>query len=164
VTTTASSGFGTRHVSLGCADSLGVQPGDAVDAIPFEGLTRMSAREEPPRARDVGLRLPSGMNWFFRKNPLVMRQGAADFTLTASGPSQAFAWVPAGAWTTGDIDLSRWSASSVTLHSCPDRAAQFLGGILAGDLHTCLRMTMRQAGEPDRTVRQHLDGSPCSAG
>jgi hypothetical protein len=103
------------------------------------------------------------MHWYFRKNPLVMRKGASEFTLTVSGAGQALAWVPAGAWTTGDIDLNRWSASSLTLHGCPDRAAEFLGGILASDLHTCLHMTMRQPGQPDRTVRQHLDGSACGA-
>jgi hypothetical protein len=103
------------------------------------------------------------MHWYFRKNPLVMRKGASDFTLTVSGSAQALAWVPAGAWATGDIDLNRWSAFSLTLHSCPDRAAEFLGGIVADDLHTCLRMTMGQPGQPERTVRQHLDGSACSA-
>jgi len=114
-------------------------------------------------AQDVGVRQPPGMHWYFRKNPLSVAKGAADFTLTVSGPSQALAWVPAAAWTTGKVDLTRWSASTLMLHSCADRDALFLGGILAGDLHTCLRMTMRQAGQPERTARQHLDGSACNA-
>lgn len=153
--------FGTRHVSLGCSDSIQPQPGEAVDKIPFEGFPTASPGVEPPLAQDVGLRLPPGMHWYFRKNPLSVRKSAPDFTLTVSGSSQALAWVPAGAWTTGKADLTRWSASSLTLHSCPDRDALFLGGILAGDLHTCLRMTMGQPGQPERTVRQHLDGSAC---
>jgi hypothetical protein len=155
--------FGTGKISLDCSDSISPQPGEPVGEVPFEGLPMASAGEEPPMAQDVGLRLPPGLHWFFRKNPLSVRKGAADFTLTVSSPSQALAWVPARSWTSGSVDLTRWSAASLTLHSCPDRDALFLGGILAEDLHTCLRMTMRQAAQPERTVRQHLDGSACKA-
>jgi hypothetical protein len=134
-----------------------------VAGIPFEGLPTVSAGGEPPLARDVGLRLPYGMDWYFRKNPLLLRAAAPDVTLTISGTSSALAWVPAEVWTTGDIDLNRWSTSSLTLHSCPDRAAQFLGGFLTRDLRTCLHITMRQAGQRERAVRQRLDGSACRA-
>lgn len=153
--------FGIAEVSLDCSDSVSPQPGEPVGEIPFEGFPRASVGEEPPLAQDVGLRLPPGVHWFFRKNPLSVRKGAADFTLTVSGSSQALAWVPATAWTSGRVDLTRWSALSLTLHSCLDRDALFLGGVLAEHLHTCLRMTMRQADQRERTVRQHLDGSAC---
>jgi hypothetical protein len=117
----------------------------------------------PPLAEDVGLRLSAGAHWYFRKLPLAMRQGAADFTVSVSGAGQALAWVPAAVWTTSrNPDLAAWTASSVTLRSCPDRAALFLGGILATDLNTCLHLTMRQAGRPQGTVRQRLDGAPCT--
>lgn len=155
--------FGSRSVSLDCSDSISPQPGEAVDDIPFQGFPTAPVGEEPPLAQDVGLRLPPGMHWYFRKNPLSVRKGAASFSLTVSGPSQALVWVPAATWTTGTADWTRWAAATLTVHSCPDRDAMFLGGILAEDLHTCLRMTMRQAGQPDRTVRQHLDGSACNA-
>jgi hypothetical protein len=118
---------------------------------------------EPPLAEDVGLRLPAGIHWYFRKLPLAMGTGAADFTVSVSGAGQALAWVPAAVWTTGvKPDLTAWAASSVTLRSCPDRAALFLGGILAADLNTCLQLTMSRAGQLRRTVGQHLDGSPCA--
>jgi hypothetical protein len=138
-----------------------VQPGELVGESPFDGLPPLSAHDEPPLARDVGLRMPVGMDWYFRKSPLSMRPGVADFTLSVSGPWSALAWVPAQAWTTAEVDLSRWTASSLTLRSCPNRAAQFLGGILARDLHTCLQITMHQAGHPDRTIRRYLDGARC---
>ena len=162
-TTGSGAAFGARTISLNCADSISPQPGEAVDEVPFRGLPTSPVGEEPPLAQDVGVHLPPGMQWYFRKNPLSVAKGAADFTLTVSGPSQALAWVPAAAWTTGNVDLTRWSASTLTLHSCPDRDALFLGGILAGDLQTCLQMRMRQAGQPERTARQHLDGSACNA-
>jgi hypothetical protein len=155
--------LGRGDVSLDCSDSISPQPGEAVPETPFRGLPTAPVGEEPPLAQDVGLRVPAGMHWYFRKNPLSVRKGAAPFTLTVSGPSQALAWVPATTWTTGRPDLTQWLADSLTLHSCPDRDALFLGGIVAEDLHTCLRMTIRQAGEPERTARQHLDGSACAA-
>lgn len=155
--------FGNRNVSLGCSDSIGVRPGEAIDEVPFRGLATTDT--EPPLAQDMlGFELPSGMHWYFRKNPLSMRKGAVDFTLSVSGSSQALAWVPAGVWTTQGKrpDLRTWAASSLTLHSCPDRPASFLGGILAEDLHSCLELTMRQAGHPEQTVHQRLDGSSCT--
>jgi hypothetical protein len=92
-----------------------------------------------------------------------LSQDAADFTVSVSGAGQALAWVPAAMWTTErNPDLAAWAASSVTLRSCPDRAALFLGGILAADLTTCLHLTMRHAGHPQQTVRQRLDGSQCT--
>ena len=155
--------FGNRNVSLGCSDAVGVPPGETIDEVPFRGFPTTDS--EPPLVQDVlGFRLPPGMHWFFRKNPLSMRKGAGDFTLSVSGSSQALLWVPAGVWTTQGSrpDLTTWAASSLTLHSCPDRAAMFLGGILAEDLHTCLQLTMRRAGHPEQTVHQRLDGSPCT--
>jgi hypothetical protein len=40
---------------------------------------------EPPLAEDVGLRLPAGIHWYFRKLPLAMGTGAADFTVSFLG-------------------------------------------------------------------------------
>ena len=153
---------GGGNVSLGCSDSIGTQPGESVDAVPFRGLATTGT--EPPLAQDVlGFTLPPGMAWHFRKNPLTMRPGAADVTVSVSGSSQALLWVPASVWTTQGQrpDVSRWAASSLTLHSCPDRAAVFLGGILAQDQDTCLDLTVHQAGRPDQRRQQRLDGTPC---
>ena len=155
--------FGKRNVSMSCSDSIGAQPGETIDEVPFRRLATTGT--EPPLAQDVlGFKLPSGMHWYFRKNPLSIRQRAADFTLSVSGSSQALAWVPASVWTTQGKrpDLTTWAASSLTLHSCPDRAALFLGGILAENQRTCLRLTIRQAGRPEQTIHQRLDGSPCT--
>lgn len=163
-TSSNSSPFAKRNVTLSCSESIGVPPGESVDDVPFRGLTAMD--NEPPLAEDVlGFDLPSDMPAYFRKNPLVVRKNAADFTVSVSvsDSSQALVWVPAAVWTTQGTrqpELTRWAASSLTLHSCPDRAAMFLGGILA-DLNTCLQLTTRQAGHAERTVRQRLDGSPC---
>jgi hypothetical protein len=55
-----------------------------------------------------------------------------------------------------------WAASSVTLHSCKDHAASFLGGVLAADPAICLHLDIRPAGRVQRTVRQHLDGTSCA--
>src|SRR4051812_28709993 len=61
-TSAEASSFGARQVSLDCSDSLGVPPGQAVGEVPFEGLPVVSASEEPPLARDVGLHLPPETN------------------------------------------------------------------------------------------------------
>lgn len=163
-TSSTADGLGSRTVALACSDSAGVPRGELVDEVPFRGLSTMGA--EPPAARDVlGFQLPLGEHWYFRKVPLSVRKGAVDFTLSVSGPAQALAWVPVGVWTTQGQrrpDLATWAAPSVTLQSCPDRAAMFLGGILAKDPNTCLHLTMRQAGQPEHTVRQRLDGSRCT--
>jgi hypothetical protein len=154
--------FGTRHLSLGCVDAIGAAPGEASNRDPFRVLMAPAA-SPPPRAEDVGLRLPAGLHWYFRKNPLGMPPGAADVTASLSGAGQALAWVPASVWTSGGSpDLGPWAASSITLHSCPDRAALFLGGILAADLDTCIQLTVHPAGHPGRTMRQRIDGSPCA--
>ncbi|MEO7421246.1 MAG: hypothetical protein ABIU87_02490 [Ornithinibacter sp.] len=163
-TSSTAAAFGSRQVALGCSDSIDVQRGELIDEVPFRRLSTTDA--EPPSARDVlGFQLPLGEHWYFRKVPLSVRKGAVDFTLSLSGPAQALSWVPASVWTTQGQrrpDLATWAAQSVTLQSCPDRAAMFLGGILAKDLDTCLHLTMRQAGQPEHTVRQRLDGSRCT--
>jgi hypothetical protein len=90
-----------------------------------------------------------------------MRESSRDVTVAVSGPGQPLAWVPSSVWTSGGSpDLGPWAASSVTLHSCPDKTAMFLGGILAADLTTCLLLHVRSTGRAEHTVRQHLDGSP----
>lgn len=165
VTSTAPDGFGTRHVTLTCADAIAASAADAKsltgEDVGFAGLAR--AEPAPPRAEDAGLRLPDGLHWYFRKAPLVMRDNSSDVTIAVSGPGQALAWIPSSVWTLGGRpDLGPWAASSVTLHSCPDKAAMFLGGILAADLTTCLLFHVRSAGRAERTIRQRLDGSACT--
>jgi hypothetical protein len=160
-------GFGTRQISLGCSDATWASTADTEgmtrDSLPFDGFSAQTERP-PPRAEDVGIRLPATLHWYFRKAPLAMLAGAPDFTVAASGPGQALAWVPVGVWTSGGHpDLTSWAASSVTLHSCPDHAALFLGGVLAADPATCLHLDVRAAGRAERTVRQHLDGTSCAA-
>jgi hypothetical protein len=152
--------FGTRHVTLGCADSVDATPDQAPREDPFQSLAVGTA--PPPRAEDVGLRLPAGMHWYFRKNPLAVPAGAGDVTASVSGPGQVLAWVPGTVWTAGPPpDLGAWAASSLTVRSCPDRTAVFLGGLLAADPTTCVQLTTRRAGQPDDTIRRRLDGSAC---
>jgi hypothetical protein len=150
-------------VTLTCADAVAASATDAKNLtgeVGFEALTR--TEPVPPRAEDAGLRLPSGLQWYFRKVPLVVADGSREVTVAVSGPGQALAWVPLSVWTSGNSpDLGPWAASSVTLHGCPDRAAVFLGGILAADLNTCLLLHVR-APRAEHTARQHLDGSPCT--
>jgi hypothetical protein len=168
VTTSATpASFGTRQISLDCTDATWASTMDIQgltrESIPFVGF---SVRTQPPPllAEDAGLRLPAGLHWYFRKQPLAMLAGAPDFTVAASGPGQALAWVPVGVWTSGGHpDLTSWAASSVTLHSCPDHAALFLGGVLAADPATCLHLNIRPAGRAERIVRQRLDGTSCAA-
>jgi hypothetical protein len=153
--------FGTRHTSLGCLDAIGV-PADQMPAqTPIEvPLPRTDS--PPPRADQAGIRLPGALQWYLRKEPLTLPAGAADVIMSVAGAKQALAWVPSSVWTSGGPpDLGPWAASSVTLHSCPDRAAQFLGGVLAADLTTCVQLSVRQAGQPERDARQLLDGSAC---
>lgn len=126
----------------------------------------LSEKERPGREADLyvpcrgatgsaSLRVP--------KDPLALQAGAADLTLSVAGAGQALGWVPSSVWTMGGPpDLGPWAASSVTLHSCPDRPALFLGGMLAADLNTCINLTVRQQGRPERTVHQFLDGSACT--
>jgi hypothetical protein len=159
--------FGTRQVSLGCSDATWASTQDTqgmtADGLPFQGFTVQMERP-PSRAEDAGLRLPAALHWYFRKAPLAMLAGAPDFTVAVSGPGQALAWVPVGVWTTGGHpDLTSWASASVTLHSCPDHAALFLGGVLAADPATCLHLVIRPAGRAERTVRQRLDGASCVA-
>src|SRR3954470_17380124 len=153
-------GFGTPQISLGCSDATWASTADtqgmAGDSVPFNGLT-VEMDRPPLLAEDVGLRLPASLHWYFRKEPLAMLAGAPDFTVSVTGPGQALAWVPAGVWTSGGHpDLTSWAASSVTLHSCQDHAALFLGGVLAADPAICLHLDIRPAGRVERTVRQHL--------
>jgi hypothetical protein len=159
--------FGTRQISLDCSDATWASTADTQgmtsDSIPFAGFS-VQTQPPPPRAEDVGVRLPAALHWYFRKQPLAMLAGAPDFTVAVSGPGQALAWVPVGVWTSsGHPDLTSWAASSVTLHSCPDHAALFLGGVLAADPAVCLHLGIRPAGRAERTVRQHLDGTDCAA-
>jgi hypothetical protein len=165
-TSAAPDGFGTRHVTLACADAVTASATDAQrltgDDVGFEGLTT-PAGPAPPRAADVGLRLPPGLRWYFRKAPLVMRAGSGDVTVDVSGPGQALAWVPSTVWTSGGSpDLGPWAASSVTLHSCPDKTVLFLGGLLAADPATCLLLRVRSTERAEETDRQRLNGSPCT--
>jgi hypothetical protein len=164
-TSVAPAAFGTRHASLGCSDATWASATDTQgltrDSIPFEGFS-VQTQPAPLRAEDVGLRLPAGLHWYFRKQPLAMLDGAPDFTIAVSGAGQALAWVPAGVWTSGGrVDLTFWAASSVTLHGCPDHPALFLGGVLVADPAICLHLDIRSTGHAERRVHQHLDGTPC---
>jgi hypothetical protein len=158
-------GFGTRHVSLTCADANAASAADVPGRTDTDGvLAGLTAPPgpPPPRAEDVGLRLPPGLHWYFRKAPLAIGAGTGEVTVAVAGTGQALAWVPSSLWTSGsDPDLGRWAASAVTLHGCPDRAALFLGGVLAADPTTCLQLSLRAPGSAERTVRQRLDGSAC---
>jgi hypothetical protein len=158
-------GFGARRIVLACEDAIAASAADA-DSLKgndfvFQGLSGQS-ESAPPRAEDVGLRLPPGVHWYFRKAPVVLRQGAPDVTIAVSGTGQALSWVPASAWTSGSPpDLTSWAGSSLTLKGCPDKAAMFLGGVLAAELTTCLQLHVRSGQRAETTLRQHLDGSPC---
>ena len=151
-------GFGTRHVTLTCADAIAARPADVsgLTDVVFAGL---SQTEAVPHAEDVGLRLPPGLHWYFRKAPIVMKANAMDATIAVSGPGQALAWVPSGVWDKG-VDLGPWGSSSVSLQSCPDMNALFLGGILAADPTTCMVFHVRSGGS-EQTFRQQLNGSWC---
>jgi hypothetical protein len=155
-------GFGTRHVTLTCAEAAAASAADASGLTDRDILIGALGAQtgSVPRAEDVGLRLPPGLHWYFRKGPLVMKAGAIEVTIAASGLEQALAWVPSAVWTSGP-DLGSWASASVTLQSCPDRNALFLGGILAANPDTCLQLQVSSAGREDQTFRQHLDGSAC---
>jgi hypothetical protein len=141
---------------------MGVPPDQVPAKDPLQVLATKTS-SALPRADDVGIQLPAGLHWYMRKDPLTLPAGATDVTLLVAGAGQALAWVPSAVWTTGGrLDLGPWAASSVTLRSCPDRAALFLGGVLSADLVTCINLTMRQEGRPERTVHQLLDGSACT--
>jgi hypothetical protein len=157
-TSGALTGFGTRHVTLSCSDAIAARPADVsgLTDVVFAGLSQTQA---VPRAEDVGLRLPPGLHWYFRKAPIVMKANAIDATIAVSGPGQALAWVPSGVWDNG-VDLGPWGSSSVTLQSCPDMNALFLGGILAADPTTCMVYHV-QSGRDEQTFRQQLNGSSC---
>jgi hypothetical protein len=115
----------------------------------------------PARAEDVGLRLPPGLHWYFRKVPLGLPAGTSAITLAVSGAGQALAWVPFDVWTAGSPDLDAWAASSVTMHACRDRPVLFLGGLLAESPDTCITLKMSEVGAQEQTARLLLDGSPC---
>jgi hypothetical protein len=158
--TTEVPAFGARQTSLNCDDATGLGPDDVIGASPFAPLER-STSAPPARAEDVGLRLPPGLHWYFRKEPLSLPAGTSAITLAVSGADQALAWVPFDVWTAGSPDLWAWAASSVTMHACPDRPVLFLGGLLAERPDTCIALTMSEVGGEERTVRLLLDGSPC---
>jgi hypothetical protein len=152
------SAFAVGHTSLGCADATTSGGGDTAGA-PFELHLAGEVTSPPPRAEDVGLSLPDGLDWYFRKEPLSLPPGAADVTLSVDGPGQAVAWVSAPVWTSGRRpDLTDWAASSVTFSSCPHRAALFLGGLVSADLETCIHLTIHQAGQAVQDLRVRLDG------
>jgi len=125
------------------------------------GLESGVAPLRVPSAADAGLRLPPGMNWYFRKDPIPVRAGARDVTISVSGPGQALVVVPGDVWTSG-LDAGPWASSSVTLKSCPDHNALFLGGVLAATPQTCVVMRVQSAQPGDETVRRRLDGTACS--
>jgi hypothetical protein len=159
-TSTAAGDFGTRHITLTCADAITAREADAsgLTDVVFEGL---SQAESVPRAEDVGLRLPPGLHWYFRKFPLVLKVNAMDVTIAVSGPGQALLWVPSAVWN-APTDVGPWASSSVSLQSCPDKNALFLGGILAANPNTCLLFHVRPTGRDEQTFRQQLNGSPCT--
>lgn len=156
-----------RAVSLTCADAgsgtLGDESGPAlvVDALTFEGFR--GTVPDVPRALDVGLRLSAELaDWHFRKVPVYLPARAPNVTLQMSpGVAAAFAWVPAQAWTSGGPDLTRWTATSVSFASCPDRTATYFGGFLADAAGTCLRFQVGEDPSAEKVVTR-LDGRACS--
>jgi hypothetical protein len=161
----ARSDFGTRNTTLTCADSVGASPADSTAVTDRDVAVGLGSGVSPlrvPSAADAGLRLPPGMNWYFRKDPIPVRAGARDVTISVSGPGQVLVWVPSDVWTSG-LDAGPWASSSVTLQSCPDHNALFLGGVLAATPDTCVMMRVQSAVPGDETVRRRLDGTACSS-
>jgi hypothetical protein len=160
-------GFGARRVTLTCADAEGVStPGSTpvhgltVGDVTFGGLKDPSGTV--PRAEDVGLVLPNGLHWYFRKAPLTVRADAMVVTIHIAGSRQALAWVPAAVWTAGTpVVLSAWAARSVTVNNCANKDTWFLGGILAAAPNPCLALRVRSRGSRQHTIRWHLNGTPC---
>lgn len=130
--------FGREQISLSCDDSAGDLPtGDSANNVTIGGadLTGLRARQVPPLATDVGLIVPPGVNWYFRKTPVYVKAGAGPVTLTIhGGAGQFLSWVPASVWTSGSApNLAPWAARSVTLEGCTDHGTMYLGGLLATD-------------------------------
>jgi hypothetical protein len=154
-----------RVVTLTCADAGsgtlgdGTGPALAVGALTFEGLR--ATVPDVPRATDVGLRVPAELaGWRFRKVPVYVTARAPSVTLRLDPEiAAAFAWVPARSWTSGEPDLTRWAAASVSFASCPDRTATYFGGLLADAAGTCIRFRVGDAGP--RRVSTRLDGRGC---
>lgn len=159
-------GFGTRHVTLTCDDAEGVStPGTPVHGLTVGDVTFGGLKDPSgtvPRAEDVGLVLPTGLHWYFRKSPLTVRADAMRVTIHIAGSRQALAWVPAAVWTAGTpVVLSAWAARSVTVNNCAHKDTSFLGGILAAAPNPCLALRVRSRGSRQHTIRWHLNGTPC---
>jgi hypothetical protein len=160
--------FGTRHVTLTCADAIGVsavapaKAGLTVWDVVFEGFSTFMS--SVPRAEDVGLRLPHGVHWYFRKAPIVLKADVTTVTVSVGPPEQALAWVPSDVWTSGTPpDLGQWSARSVTLQNCPGKTTSFLGGMLAARPNACLVLHVHARGGSEQNVWRRLDGRSCTS-
>jgi hypothetical protein len=157
--------FGARTTTLMCADAVVASPADSTALTDQDAAVGLGAATEPmqiPLATEVGLHLPAGMQWYFRKSPIAVKANAGAVDITVSGPDQALLWVPAEVWTSG-LDVGRWASSSVTLHSCPDWNALFLGGVLAARPDICVVIHVQLTGRNEETLRQRLNGSACAA-
>jgi hypothetical protein len=155
-----------RAIALTCSDagsgslSDDIGPALVVGSLTFEGLR--GTVEDVSRAVDVGLRVPADMTaWHFRKAPIYLPARAPTVTLRMDpAVAAAFAWVPARVWTSGGADLTRWTTTSVTFGSCPDRTATYFGGIVADTPRTCVRF--QGGAAPDaKSVAIGLDGRSC---
>ena len=162
-TSVAASDFGARRTALTCADAVAASPADSTavkDRDVAVGLPSGPGTAQIPLAAEVGVRLPPGVNWYFWKSPVPVRANARDVTITASGQGVALLWVPADVWTSG-LEAGPWASSSVTLQSCPDRDALFLGGVLAATPDTCVVMRVESAVPGEQMLVGRLNGSPC---
>jgi hypothetical protein len=163
----ATAGFGTRHITLTCADAFEVSPpgsapvsGLKAGDVIFEGLKGSSG--QVPRAEDVGLVLPTDLHWYFRKAPLTVRAAAMRVTIHIAGSRRALAWVPDAVWTAGTPpDLSAWAARSVTINTCAHKDTSFLGGILAAEPNPCLTLRVHSRRSGQHTIHRHLNGTAC---
>jgi hypothetical protein len=119
------------------AGSPDLPTGDSTGNVTLGGadLTGLRGHQPPTLASDVGLVVPAGVNWYFRKSPVYLKAGAGPVTLTIHGSDGQFlSWVPAPVWTNGSRpNLAPWAARSVTFEGCTDRGAVYLGGLLATD-------------------------------
>lgn len=157
----------TNAVTLTCADAgtgnAAGGPGDLVlGSVVLEGMATRAVAI--PKAADVRVIVPEGLDWFFHKAPVWMKAGSGRVTLQiVDSGADAFAWVPSPIWTSEKApDLRQWVARTVTFQGCPDRDVTYFGGILAADPNACLDLVVQTDIQPTNTKRVALAGGPCS--
>jgi hypothetical protein len=148
---------------LACSDATtgGVAPaaslGETVEGLTFEGDGHVGYRPA-----DVGVHVPGKPDLYFAKLPANVRAGSSAVMVELpTGSNGYLAWVPARIWTGGGgrtIDLTRWMASRVVFHGCPEDAGTFLGGVLSTEPHICLTLRVSQSSVKGRPREVDLCG------